>query len=95
MTIQELLENKKFESIAALYNWGKNYDQENNPFTFFIDLIGYSEENYGVKLCAKAVLEYVELDYIADALKEFVVRPDEAEDFIRALLDSEIVEGDN
>jgi hypothetical protein len=95
MKLEEMRKTEKFVSIEALYNWGLNYDYENSPFTFFIDLIGYSEENYGVKLSAKSVLGYVELDYLADALKEFVTRPLDAETFIQALLDSEIVEGEN
>ena len=95
MTLEQLRQTEKFVSIEALYNWGLNYDYENNPFTFFIDLIGYSEENYGVKLYAKSYLGYVELDYLADALKEFVNRPLQAEIFIKGLLDSEIVEGNN
>jgi hypothetical protein len=95
MKLEEMRKTEKFVGIEALYNWGTNYDYEQNPFTFFLDLIGFSEENYGTKLVPKAVLGYVELDYIADALKEFVVRPDDAETFIQALLNFEIVEGDN
>jgi hypothetical protein len=95
MKLEEMRKTEKFVSIEDLYNWGTNYDYEQNPFTFFLDLIGFSEENYGQKLAQKAVLGYVELDYIADALKEFVIRPSDAETFIQALLDSEIEEGDN
>jgi hypothetical protein len=95
MTLQELRQTEKFVGIEDLYNWGRNYDYTQNPFTFFLDLIGFSEENYGEKLVPKANLDYLGLDYLADALKEYVVRPGDAETFIQALLDSEIVEGDN
>jgi hypothetical protein len=92
MTLQEMRKTEKFVGIEALYNWGTNYDYEQNPFAFLLDLIGFSEENYGEKLVPKANLDYLGLDYLADALKEYVVRPDDAQTFIQALLDAEIVE---
>jgi hypothetical protein len=95
MKLEEMLKTEKFASIAALYNWGLNYDYAQNPFSFLLDLIGFSEENYGDKLVPKANLDYLGLDYLADALKEYVVRPDDAQTFIQALLDAEIEEGDN
>jgi hypothetical protein len=95
MTLEELRQTQKFVGIEALYNWGLNYEYAQNPFAFLLDLIGFSEENYGEKLVPKANLDYLGLDYLADALKEYVVRPDDAQTFIQALLDSEIVEGDN
>jgi len=95
MTLEQLRQTEKFVSIEALYNWGLNYEYDNNPFAYLLDLIGFSQENYGLKLVPNAVLGYVELDYLADALKEFVNRPLDAENFIQGLLDSEIVEGNN
>lgn len=89
MKLEEMRKTEKFVSIEALYNWGLNYDYEKNPFTFFLDLIGYSEENFGEKLVPKAVLDYLGLDYLADALKEFVTRPLDAENYIRELLAEE------
>jgi hypothetical protein len=93
MTLEQLRQTEKFVSIEALYNWGLNYDQESNPFAFFLDLIGYSEQELGFKLVPNAVLGYVELDYLADALKEFVNRPLDAETFIEALMDADYEAG--
>ena len=93
MNLKQLRETGNFVSIETLYNWGQNFDNVTNPFAVFLDLVGYTDEYFGTKLAAPANNGYLELDFIADALKEYVVRPDDAQTFIQALLDSEIVEG--
>ncbi len=88
MTLEEMRETQKFANIEALYNWGLNYDSKQNPFNFFLDLIGYSKV-WGEKAAPNAELGYVELDYIADALKEYVLRPNDSDDFITQLMEAE------
>ena len=92
MNLKELRETGNFVSIETLYNWGQNFDNVTNPFAVFLDLVGYSDEYFGTKLAAPANNGYLELDFIADAIKEFVIRPSEAEDFIEKLLDAELEE---
>ena len=74
--------------VADLYRWSSNFDWP-SPWALFLDLIGYSEENFGDTLYnLKSVsmkLGYVELDYLADALKCYAVRPFVVLDFIERL----------
>lgn len=88
MALEEMRETQKFVGIEALYNWGLNYDSKQSPFNFFLDLIGYSLV-WGEKAAPNAQRGYVELDYIADALKEYVLAPLYAEDFITQLMEAE------
>jgi hypothetical protein len=86
------LEDPRFEQTVALYNWSGNYDaRTGTPFGVFLDLIGYSEEQYGINLVEEPtkVLGYLELDYLADALKEYATRPNDIQDVIEALLEQE------
>jgi hypothetical protein len=91
MNLSELRQTGNFVSIETVYNLAKKYDNENSPFSMFLDLIGYSDEYCGT-LAPNANNEYLELEFIADAIKEFVIRPSEAEDFIEKLLDAELEE---
>jgi hypothetical protein len=53
-----------------------------------LDLIGYSEEEYGMKLFngnTSQVLGYIELDYLGDALKEFATSPLSVRQFLDEL----------
>jgi hypothetical protein len=63
-----------------------NYDiSKGTPYHIFLDLIGYSDEHYGESLYKgepRAVLGYVELDYLADALKEYATNPQCVSDYI-------------
>jgi hypothetical protein len=91
-TIWDLLDNPKpsQEHIAGLISWSMNYDKmAGTPYYVFLDLIGYSEENYGTLLFdyknIQKVLGFMELDYLADALKEYAENPQAVLNFIGAL----------
>ena len=60
----------------ALFEWSQNFDFP-NPASLFLDLIGWSEEELGDRLCRdkQPILGYLELDYLADALKEYAKHP--------------------
>lgn len=67
-----------FDAIDALSQWSTNFNSCLNPFCIFLDLIGYSVEEYGMKLVLSntdkdisSVLGYRELSLLADALSVF------------------------
>ena len=64
--------------IQKLYEWSSNFDSGKNPYCVFMDLVGYSEDRYGVNTyCGKNysdVLGYKELSMLADALKVYESR---------------------
>ena len=82
---------KNCEKTAELYNWSTNYDSKlGTPFALFLDLIGYSDENYGEKINAKHFVVDYESGYaIGQALIEWSDRPHEIEAFCYALLEEE------
>ena len=92
-TLDQLLEanEERFPEITSLYSWSTNYEAGKTPFTLLIDLIGYTADNYGESLfnIAKTPLGYLELDYLADALKEYSTIGADAYDYIMAILDAE------
>jgi hypothetical protein len=76
--------------VVALANWSHSCDYP-TPMTFFLDLIGYSEEHFGEKLC-KGIpdhLDYLELDYLADAIKEYSARPLDVHSWVSLLMAKE------
>ena len=93
LTLNELLEanEARFPEITSLYEWSLNYEAGKTPFTLLIDLIGYTADNYGESLynIAKVPLGYLELDYLADAMKEYATIGADAYDYIVAILDAE------
>jgi len=98
-TIWDLLEDPKpsQEHTAGLISWSMNYDlKTGTPYHLFLDLIGYSIDNYGTPLFnlenTHKILGYMELDYLADALKEYANDPQAVLDFIQAIDDAEMGE---
>ena len=96
-TVWEYLEqpNPPAPEAEALYRWGQNYEPENNPFVIYLDLIGWSDEYIGeLQATRKSFHEYldcVELDYLADALKEYANNPHDVRDWVVGLMESECV----
>lgn len=77
----------------ALYEWSLNYDAGKGPITLFLDLIGYSAEEYGAPLFDLSKvgesIGYLELDYLGDALKEYADRPGDVMAWLKQLLAAE------
>jgi hypothetical protein len=94
--LEELLEKgeERFPHIVGLYQWSTNYEAGKTPFTLFIDLIGYTQEEYGEALynLDKPQLGYLELDYLGDALKEYATIGQDAHDFVVRILNAEMSE---
>lgn len=90
--VWEFLErpNRYAEKAQALYSWGLNCERNSNPFLVFLDLIGWSVEHYGGRLCVMPEhLGYVELGYLADALKEYADAPHEVTAWVTELMNCE------
>ena len=77
--------------LVSLINLSMNYDAP-APMTVFLDLIGYSYENYGETSSLKQVnyMDYLGLGYIADALQEYVKRPVDVMDWYNKLVQEEM-----
>jgi hypothetical protein len=95
-TLWDLLETPKpsQEHTAGLISWSMNYDlKTGTPYHLFLDLIGYSEDNYGTPLFnlsnISKVFGFMELDYLGDALKEYAENPQAVLDFIGAIDEAE------
>lgn len=93
MTLEQTLEKGEdiYPDITALYRWSGNYEPGQGPMTLFLDLIGYSDEQIGVKLydMEKMRLGYLELDYLGDALKEYASKGQMAYEYVIDLLAAE------
>jgi hypothetical protein len=94
MELHELLEAPLYEleGVSALWSLSSNYDYP-TPATVFLDLIGFSEEEYGEPLTtmkqAVEVLDWLAISYVADALQEFANRPNDVRVYVQNLLDAE------
>lgn len=93
MTLEQVLERGEniYPDITDLYRWSGNYEPGQGPMTLFLDLIGYSDEQIGVKLydMEKMRLGYLELDYLGDALKEYASKGQMAYEYVIDLLAAE------
>jgi hypothetical protein len=79
------------EAVQDLYSWSLNYDAGRGPFTLFVDLIGWSEEQLGEPIYSlrDASLGYLELGKLADALAEYVHDPHGVRDYVDKLIEAE------
>jgi hypothetical protein len=82
------------EHTAGLISWSMNYDlKTGTPYHIFLDLIGYSANEYGLSLFdynnVHRVLGFMELDYLGDALKEYADNPQAVLDLIGAIDEAE------
>lgn len=82
------------EPVQALWNWSMNCEHP-TPAGVFADLIGATEEYCGEGITLGganfARLGYMELDYLADALKAYAEHPDQVRHYVRQLLDAEML----
>ena len=84
---------ERLGKIAGLWDHSVHY-QYPTPATLFLDLIGYSLEEFGYLLCGdmKEIINgmsYVEISKLGEAMDEYATRPDDATAFIQALLEAE------
>lgn len=86
---RQVLADSRLDGVVTLYEWSQNFEWP-TPWALFLDLIGYSVENFGesiynIKEQGSSQLGCVELDYLADALKEYAVKPLAVEELIDTL----------
>ena len=90
-TQYELLDDppKYAGAVARLWSWSENYDFP-SPASVFLDLVGYSHEHMGEPLCSMdkvpQILGYLEMDMLADALREYADRPQDVMIYVESLL---------
>ena len=79
------------ERAEYLYRWGLNYDRDQNPFLVYLDLIGWTAENYGQteRLGATVILDYVGAGHLADALTEWSDKPEQVWQWVEGLMNTE------
>lgn len=97
MNIWEYVEYNSVRSlapVARLYSWTTNYSTGEGPFTAFMDLIGWSQEELGESLYnwKEPKLGYLELDMLADALKYYANSPSDVYDFVNKIIELELGE---
>jgi hypothetical protein len=80
------------DEVQSLYQWSLNFDAGTGPMTLFLDLIGWSEDEIGEPLynMASANLGYMELSYLADALKQYADHPQEVTLYVQGLMAAEM-----
>lgn len=83
--------NPRFEAINDLQLWDSNFESGKGPMSVFLDLIGYAQEQ-GVPPFfdyENAQLGYLELDHLADALKQYAVIGEDANEYVKQLINME------
>ena len=94
-TFRKLIDEStgRFDKIATLWDTSSNYEYP-TPATLFLDLVGYSLEEYGQLLISDMTtiinkLGYFDLSMLGEALDQFATRPLDAIEYVEALLAAE------
>lgn len=93
LNLWDLIENpsEPVEYVAELVSWSMNFDYKTRPYLIFLDLIGYSMEEYGEPLTdpKNYNLGYVEHDLIGKGLIEYAQNPQMVLKYIADLQEAE------
>jgi len=75
---------------AHLFSWCEGNYNFPAPSSLFLDLIGHSEDEYGLNLTAEKMpsLGYLEIDLLAKALTEYAKRPQDIRAFVDKLMNN-------
>lgn len=78
------------EAVEALAVWSENCEHP-TPFALFLDLIGWSEDTYGERLCGDRLpaIGYVEAGKLAAALEAWADRPREVMAAVADIIEGE------
>jgi hypothetical protein len=76
------------DAVQSLAHWSENCEHP-TPFALFLDLIGWSEETYGERLCSEQqpAIGYVEASKLAQALEAWSERPREVEAIVADIIE--------
>ncbi len=74
-------------ATADLWHWSTNYPAGCGPITLMLDLIGWTEDNFGENIyhAPDGGLGYLELGKLAAALSEYADRPQDVREWIDTL----------
>jgi hypothetical protein len=93
---RELIDNppKGLDAIADLFDLSTNHEYP-TPATLFIDLIGYTTEEYGYVLVKDISVyvsrfNYLELGRLGQALDDYTDRPQEGFQYVSDILEAEM-----
>ena len=95
MSYEQLLDSppEYAEGVARLWNWSTNHEYP-APSSLFLDLIGYSEEQFGQPLSdlntIHAKLGFKELGLLSEALSDYANRPHDVLEYVEAVLEAEV-----
>lgn len=92
-SLEDLLDSDTApEAIADLWRWSQNFEAGKGPATAFLDLIGYSEEEFGEGMYdfSNTQLGYLEIGKLGRALTEYAQNPTGVMWFVRQLLEAEM-----
>lgn len=80
------------DETQSLYSWSLNYDAGKGPFTLFLDLIGYSQDEFETLLydLSDPRLGYIELGMLAGALNEYLDNPEIVRDYVHKIVYAEL-----
>lgn len=86
---------RNVDRVAKLISWSENYDYP-SPFTLFLDLIGWSEQEFGERQCKDKwpTLGYLEVSMLGEALQQYSENPDEVNFWLGDLLAAEYEDDD-
>jgi hypothetical protein len=94
--LDELIENPPVncENVRDLYTWSTNYDYETGtPFMEYLDLIGYSDNEFGEKMNKpKFEVDYESAYQLGLALVSWSMRPEDVNNYVTALMEAERVD---
>lgn len=82
---------KECEGVASLWSWSMNFEAGQGPATAFLDLIGYSADQFGENVYGwdKINMGYRELSELAGALEDYANNPQQVREYIDSLIEAE------
>lgn len=80
------------DETQTLYSWSLNYDAGKGPFTLFLDLIGYSQDEFGMFLydLNDPGLGFIELGMLAGAVNEYLDNPEIVRNYVHEIVNAEL-----
>ena len=73
--VHNLTDEAAYEMLDELHDWSRNFEAGRNPGCMFLDISGYSEEEYGVNIAdnivEKRYLGYMEMVMLGNCLLIF------------------------
>jgi len=78
------------DAVQYLADWSENCEHP-TPFVLFLDLIGWSEDNYGERMCSDRTpcIGYVEAYKLAQALEAWSDHPRDVETQVADIVEAE------